>query len=353
LREKEHLMKRSLLIIGIVLLCVSATLYAEESVLINFNDLTADYPADNPAENTATMIDFSSVAGTQFTEEEKEAMKTSLAMSNWRVQLASSSQTVENERRSMTKTAPVGENSRWFPNENVMGVRVHFPEQAYNSWAMVKPPFEIPAFADVTELQDGDLIVPQDQQGRGSKFVNYGVVKNIGVIRSITVSVHGLNFPHGLGLILENENGEERQIFIGYLDFNGWKELTWQNPNYVTDVRNRELRRYPLYPKAAPYLKLKGIIFYRDASMSGGNFISYIHDIKLTYDKAVLELERGINDEQVWGILQEREERRKQIEMRRLGELQILEMLEERKMHETGATEGQNGGNQGDQGGED
>ena len=44
--------------------------------------------------------------------------------------------------------------------------------------------------------------------------------------------------------------GMEAQKKAGYLEFDGWRTLTWNNPNYVADVRNRELRKFPLYPEA-------------------------------------------------------------------------------------------------------
>jgi hypothetical protein len=83
--------------------------------------------------------------------------------------------------------------------------------------------------------------------------------------------------------------------------------------------------------------KLTGIRVYRDAAMQGGDFITYIKDISLTYDRAVLNLERDINDEAVWGILQERERARREAELRSLGNIQVLRYLEERKMHDAEA----------------
>jgi hypothetical protein len=51
------------------------------------------------------------------------------------------------------------------------------------------------------------------------------------------------------------------------------------------------------------------------------------------YDKAVLTLERDIDDEATWGILQKREEARRSAELRRLGHIQVLRYLETKKMH--------------------
>jgi hypothetical protein len=51
------------------------------------------------------------------------------------------------------------------------------------------------------------------------------------------------------------------------------------------------------------------------------------------YDKAVLSLERDIDDESTWGILQKREEARRNAELKRLGNIQVLRYLEQKKMH--------------------
>ncbi len=328
-------MKRFLLLTLAVLFLSGMAVSAEEAVLIDFSQLTVNFPNDQPQENEATLLDYSNVAGSSFSSEEKQLMKTSLAIQNWEVQLASSSRTVQNQTFSMTREAKVKDDAENFAGEGVMGVRVHFPVSSYNSYALIKPPFDIPAYMDVQELQgDGSLVTPAEERGRGRKFDGYGVVKNVGVLKSVSVNVRGLNFPQGLSLVLKNQNNEEQQIFLGYLDFDGWKTLTWENPNYITEVRNRELRRYPLYPKLAPMTKLAGIVVYRDAAQEGGDFISYIKDVKIVYDKAVLTLDRDIDDENVWGILQDREESRRDFELRRLGNIQVLRYIEKLKMHQ-------------------
>jgi len=319
-------MKRFGLLLLLVLLSLGWTVFAEEAVMIDFAILTADTDDD---QNEATVIDFADKAGSSFTDEEKLAMKTSLAIENWGVELASSSKTVENQRYSYTKEAPVKETSRKYAGDTIMGVRIHFPTDSFNSWAIVKPPFEIPAYEKKDET---DLY--------GDKYTGYGVVKNVGVIKSISVNVLGNNFPNGMGLVLKDQNNEEEIIFIDYLDFDGWRTLTWENPNYITEVRNRELRTFPLYPRTAPLVKLTGIVFYKDATQQGGDFITYIKDVSVTYDLAVLTLESDVDHEALWGILDQRETSRRTAEFERLGNIQVLQYLEKKKMHqETALTE--------------
>lgn len=327
-------MKRFFAILFAAFMLTGVMLVADESVLIDFAGLTADYPSDNPRENQATMVDFSSVAGSSYTDEEKALMKTSLAIQNWEVLLSSSSRSVMNQSLSLARPAKVRDGATNFAGANVLGVRIHFPTEPFNAWAIVRPPFAIPAYMDKTTVGgDGSLAVPQEEVGKGRKFDGIGVVKNVGVLKSLSMNVHGLNFPHGISVILQDENNDEQEIFLGHLRFDGWKKLTWENPNYVTEVRNRDLRVFPLYPKSAPMRKLVGIRIYRDAAQEGGDFIGYVKDISIVYDKAVLSLERDIDDEGTWGILQKREEARRNAELRRLGHLQVLRYLESKKMH--------------------
>jgi hypothetical protein len=326
-----------LLFCAIAFFGLSAALFAEESVLINFSDLVADYsPAgsDSATENEATLIDFGDKAGTGFTEDEKKLMKTSLALENWEVFLASSSRTVFNQQRSLTRQVTVKDEAKRFAGEIVLGIRVHFPIEHYNAWALVRPPFEIPMYMQKTVVQDDGTLVPDADDSAGSKFNNIGVVKNVGVIKSISLNILGLNFPMGCEIVLKDQNNEEKAMFMSYLNFDGWRTLTWTNPNYISEVKNREIKRYPLYPTATPAVKLVGLRFFRDKVQDGGDFITYVKDISIVYDKAVLTLDTDVNNEGVWGILSEREESRRNAEFAKLGEIQILRHLEKQKMHQ-------------------
>jgi hypothetical protein len=333
-------MKRLFIVIVAALFLTGLAAFAEESVLIDFTKLTADTALGQektPSQNGATLIDFSNVAGASFSDEDKARMKSSLALGNWDVVLASSARTVGNQSLTFTRAAPMSAKAKPFNGEElagktVLGIRIHFPVATFNSWAMVKPPFDIPAYADKDQLQGDRLVVADADKGRGEKFNGYGVVKNVGVVKAVSVTVYGSNFPNGMGLVLEDQDANQQTIFMDYLRFDGWRTLTWNNPNYVTEVRNREIRQFPLYPKSAPFVKLAGFVIYRDSTQEGGDFVTYVKDVKVTYDKAVLDSERDINDEAIWGILQARAEARRIAELKRLGNVQVLQFIEKQKM---------------------
>jgi len=329
-------MKRMLILLTIVLLSVG-TLFAEEAVLIDFSTLTADIMAnddDKPTQNRATIMDYGMVAGASFTEEQKSVMKTSLAITNWNVNLASSSRFVDNMIRTYTAEAP----SKQYGT--VMGVRIHFPVEPFNSWATIRPPFEIPAYEPLADVDDDGNISESDNSDgitSASRFEArdgnpaYGVVKNVGTIKSIQVRAYGLNFPHGLFTSIIDSRGLEKEVFMGYLAFDGWADLRWDNPAYIQEVRNRELRLYPLYPTSTPFIKFAGFRVARDAAKEGGDFVGYFKDVKVIYDKAVLDTERDIDDEALWNIIQTRETARKIWEMERFGHDQVLRYLESEK----------------------
>jgi hypothetical protein len=323
-------MKRIFILVTVALFTVGALL-AEEAVLIDFSKLAADISVNTdggPNQNRRTMMDYGTVAGGSFTTEQKQVMKTSLAITNWDVTLASSSRNIGNISRSYVSEAP----SKQYGT--VLGVRIHFPVEPFNSWALIKPPFEIPAYEAQAEVDDDGNIQPAENNNftGPSRFEEgYGVVKNVGVIKSVAVDVYGLNFPHGLSTILVDAQGNQKTIFMGYVNFDGWGELRWENPAYIQAVRNREMRLYPLYPETTPFIKFGGFLIQRDAAKEGGDYIGYFRDVKIIYDKAILDTERDIDDEALWGIIRDRETAKKVYEMEQFGHIQVLRYLESQK----------------------
>ncbi|MDR2786670.1 MAG: flagellar filament outer layer protein FlaA [Treponema sp.] len=336
-------MKRIFILVVIALFTVGA-LTAEEATLIDFSKLAADIYVDpgNPSsgdedaqaseeqennQNRQTMMDFSTVAGNNYTPEQKQVMKTSLAIPNWDVTLSSSSRNVTTMVLSFTKEIA---SKQW---EKVMGVRIHFPVENFNGSARIIPPFEIPAYDWDTVGDDGAVSRPEgEDRSQPSRFEDgYGVIKNVGSLKAVAVNVYGLNFPHSLAAILIDSEGREKVIEMGSLKYEGWRELTWRNPQYISEVRNRELRLYPLYPTSTPFVKFGGFLIKRGAGEAGGDFIGYFKDVKIIYDKAVLDTERDINDEAEWRIIETREDAKKRFEVQRFGNNQVERYLETQK----------------------
>jgi hypothetical protein len=255
------------------LLMVCSSVFAEEAVLIDFSKLSED----------------------------------SFVIEDVRVDLATSSRSVENDAYSYTKAAT----SKQYGT--VLGARVHFPTWNNNSMVTIQPPFEIPAYEDIYRNE-------------------LGVLSNVGTIKSIAVNVYGRNFPYTLYLKLIYPNGESSLLRIGSLQFSGWRTLTYENASYVDDVKHRELKINPLYPEATPFINFGGFVVIRNANDIGGDSVVYFKDIRVIYDKAVLDTDEDIDDEGSWGIIKERESERKAEEQQRLLQQQELRDIEQQKM---------------------
>ena len=331
-------MKRTLFLTVAAMILAGSVAVARESVLIDFSQLDADTVADengNPTQNSRTVMDYSVAAGATFTSDQKTLMKTSLALPEWEVLLNSSAKNPVSVALSQVVAAPVKESADVpFAGKNVMGVRVIFPTWANNANAKIVPAFDIPAYEPLSDAdENGERQKPTDEQKGKYLFEDgYGVVRNVGTLKSIAVTTMGMNYPHALYVLLKDNDGVERRYLMGNLYFDGWKTLIWNNPDYISEVRTREIRVYPIYPRGIPFVKFAGFQVARDASHIGDNFIGYFKDVKVIYDLAILTSDRDIDDEDLWGIITKKERDRQNAEMARFGNKQVNRYLEKSKM---------------------
>ncbi len=332
-------MKKTLILVAMALLLIGAVAVAEQATIIDFQLLNADIIADQSGkmtQNRRTIMDYGTNAGASYTDEQKALMRTSLAIGEWEVILNSSSRNPVSVAVSEVKEAEVSSDAKNFAGQKLMGVRVMFPEWNNNANAKIQPTFLIPAYEAMTEADDeGNLKEPteEDKAAGKSRFEGgYGVVNNTGVIKSIAVNTYGMNFPHGLFVLLRDQHNVVTRYFMGYLLFDGWREMIWNNPAYIKQVKSREVRLYPVYPTKLPHVCFEGFLVTRDAAHDGGDFIGYFKDVKIIYDKAVLTTVRDFADEDIWHIQSERLENRKKIERERFGQTQVLRFLEKQKM---------------------
>ncbi|MBR6216507.1 MAG: flagellar filament outer layer protein FlaA [Spirochaetaceae bacterium] len=329
-------MKRTFILVAMAFLLVGM-LAAEEAVIIDFTNLTADIiqGADGQmTQNRHTTMDYSVSAGATFTDQQKSLMKSSLAFKNWEVVLNSSARNAVSTALSQTAAAPVKADARVpFAGKEILGARIVFPTSPVNANARIVPPFDIPAFEAAAEVNDNGEVQPaQASITTSTRFEGgYGVLKNVGTIKALSVTTQGMNYPHGLYVLLKDSDGVEKRYFMGYLNFDGWKELKWTNPAYIQEVRAREIRLLPIYPTTTPYVKFAGFLVTRDAADIGGDFVCYFKDVKAIYDKAVLTTERDIADEDIWGIVSERERAKQNLEMTNFGQKQVYRFLEAEK----------------------
>ncbi len=330
-------MKRTFMLITAAMFLAGSFAFAKESTVIDFSLLTADSVADengNPTQNSRTVMDYSRAAGSSFTSEQQSLMKTSLALTNWEVKLNSSAQNALSLSTSRTVAAPVKQDANVpFAGQNVLGVYVLFPTWENNANAKIVPPFEIQAYEPLSDADaNGTRQAPTDEQKGKYLFDDgYGVVRNVGTLKAVSVTTFGDNYPHRVYVLLSDQDGVERRYYMGTLDFDGWKTLVWNNPNYISDVRTREIRVYPIYPRGIPYVKFAGFQIARDARDVGNHYVGYFKDVKIIYDLAVLSTDRDINEEDLWGVIAQEEAYRQNYEMSRFGTKQVNRYIEDHK----------------------
>ena len=298
----------------ILLFIVFASLktFTLEAVLIDFNNLGD------------TTIDFSGMAeGISWTEEQKKGMLIDLDPKSWIVRVNSSSWT--KIARDKTYAFPIT-NSQNYPDKTVLGVRIYFPKRFANSYAIIMPPFPIPSFYESSK----------NPNGMGEMFLGKGIVRNVGILRKLSVLVLGNNFKYSLHVRIQDQNGEQKDIFVGYLDFNGWKTKSWINPNIDIELKKRKLKKQarPHYPDEYSYIKFISFIIHRTEPQITGNFVTMIKEVRIEYDEAVLETETTENyQEKLFGIYKEELTKRTNKKMADVNKRIYFEWQERRRQH--------------------
>ncbi len=330
-------MKKYLFFLAVLLLVAGNFAFGEKATIIDFAALEPDIVAGedgNPTVHSRTAMDFSEISAANFDEDQKALMRASLTLTDWEVILNDSAQTTTNMRYSVVKPAPNVAGP--YEGLNVMGVRVLFPTAPVNANARIEPAFEIPAFEPLGDIdENGQLIAGTEQPGRyrfrkqADDPHGYGVLENVGTLKSISLTTLGNQYPHAVYVLLSDNDGVERRYYMGTLNFDGWKNLIWNNPDYIDDIRDREIRVYPVYPRGLPFVKFEGLLVTRDGSHEGGNFIGYFKQVDIIYDRAIAQTERDILDEDLWGIITDQEDRRQALELSRFGTLQVTRFVEE------------------------
>ena len=225
---------------------------------------------------------------------------TVMSISNWLVEIKSSGIRIPNIVRSQS----LGVFSK-AQNQSVLGVRINFPATRQNDRAYIHPQFDFHVY---------------NKKGNFTNLSN-GVVANVGLIKDLSLWVKGRNYPFDIAARLVDEKEKLHEFFFGNLFFDNWRKLTWVNPNYIDQVKDRVIERKPMYPKDLPYMRFQSFVVYRGMDQIGGDFILYIKSLSMRYERyAVTVLEDDIDDEGVWKILQKRAIENMVREQKHLGE---------------------------------
>jgi hypothetical protein len=208
------------------------------------------------------------------------------------------------------------------PNDNlgetdVLGVRIRFPHTRQNDRAIIKPQFEFHAY---------------NTNGQFANVTN-GVVVNVGLIRDVSVWVKGRNYPYDFAARLWDQEMKTHEFFFGNLLFENWRKLTWVNPNYIDQVKDRVLIRHPLYPKDVPYMRFQSFVIYRNMDQIGGDFILYVKNLSMVYERYVETIAHDdIDDEEQWGIMRQRAQKQMDRETKKLADKADIYRSEMRRL---------------------
>ena len=218
-----------------------------------------------------------------------EDMVVDLGISNWSVLLTPSARMQAYVRNSLVAPAVVKSDSRRYSGDTVLGVRVLFPSHSQSS-AMVLPPFKIPFYSG----EDGN------------QFLGKGVIDNVKTMKEVKVTVYSLGYEVDLEVLFEDMNGMEYAYPLGTLKFKGWADLVWSNPTYLPSMNSRIVKDdIPNYPIASSKMRFKAFRVSKSHSSKNQNFIFYVKDVRVLYDKLNVSLDSDIDNESVFKVYED------------------------------------------------
>jgi len=228
------------------------------------------------------------------------ALPEDLQIDKWRIKLSGYSDIPK--CRNLSDLKIVNVDSAKLPEDvikfnSALGIRVNFEFSHGNDWAQVYPFYGISEFY----AKEGN-----------------GILRNVGPIKSVSILVSGRNYDYAIEVRMVDQDGKFKSINFGSLWFKGWKKLTWENPDFIKELKKRDLNKTHLYPQYEPYLKFDSIVIYKSPREYGGDFVTYVKDIRVEYEPAVVKYEFDINDENEWKIMETNAQQKKELLRKRL-----------------------------------
>jgi len=135
------------------------------------------------------------------------------------------------------------------PDKYVLGTRVDFLRRGYNSFT-IRPLRPIPIE---------------------------------GITKTVSLWVAGRNFNHDIVLLIQDYFGRNYEIYMGRLNFQGWKKLTVAIPPQSTDGVNGVVQRSYHYNNQMG-IKIMGFRIDCDPMEAYGNYYVYFDDLRAVTD---------------------------------------------------------------------
>lgn len=250
-------------------------------------------------------------------------------LENWKVVLNPSADSKINNKNSLIKNSP----SKQYGN--VLGVRVQFNKWDNPFWALVKMPYNF----FHTYINGQFVSYNENNEDAGLAI---GMIANVGQIKSVRSWVYGLNYNYKYGVRVINEQDKLTEFGFGSIFHEGWRQVSWNNKEYLDNSNDWKPTTNPLYPFYFPYIRFDSLAFYKPSGISDPNFIGYVKDITINFDYAIVREDQDINDEAIWQILSEKAIQTKLVISKVLAEELLLKRKTQKLKAATDAAEAPN-----------
>jgi hypothetical protein len=118
-----------------------------------------------------------------------------------------------------------------------------------------------------------------------SSFILYPVrpIPIEGITKTISVWVVGRNFNHTLSILIQDYFGRSYELYMGRLNFQGWKRLTVAVPPQAEDGRNGIVQRNYHYNNQMG-IRITGFRINCDPMEAQGSYYIYFDDLRAVTD---------------------------------------------------------------------
>jgi hypothetical protein len=104
-----------------------------------------------------------------------------------------------------------------------------------------------------------------------------------GITKTISVWVAGRNFNHTLNILLQDYFGRSYELYMGKLNFQGWKRLTVAIPPQAEDGKNGIVQRNYHYNNQMG-IRVTGFRINCDPTETQGSYYIYFDDLRAVTD---------------------------------------------------------------------
>lgn len=108
-----------------------------------------------------------------------------------------------------------------------------------------------------------------------------------GVVKTISVWATGRNMPHKLTVLVQDYMGNQFELYMGTLDFTGWKQMVVSVPPSLDGVYG--IVQDAAYYGTRPGLSILGFRVDCDPEFTSGSFYLYLDDLRAVTDLYAFE----------------------------------------------------------------